>query len=297
MIEQALSQHLQAQAALLPFLASYCEKMAIFSQEAPSDKDSGWWKGPQYGRIVFAVDLQGDPERIMGGMLAVDIMCKEDARYQPEDIEPVVRDLIHGYFFSSGTFVVAAQWKNSSYFTQPKDHVTGCTVSFDLLAFPVSTYAPHVIAQFNEWSSGIENIHVINHDPLPSTAWKPSKGESAVYWRAAKEDPANWIRNSLSTVWMSATVMGHVFSETPAVAAEVANKLRIRLYADKRLKKDGALLRAGESPIMVHRRNTVNNGADPLMTGQLTVEATYGVIVHFDTSEPLQNINHNGKEI
>ena len=35
MIEQALYQHLQEQEALLPYLAEYAEKMAIFSQEAP----------------------------------------------------------------------------------------------------------------------------------------------------------------------------------------------------------------------------------------------------------------------
>ena len=31
---------------------------------------------------------------------------------------------------------------------------------------------------------------------------------------------------------------------------------------------------------MVNRSNTTNDGADALRTGQLTVEATYGVIVH-----------------
>ena len=113
MIEKAIDQHLSNQESLLPFLAKFDEGPAIFSQEAPPDTDSGWEEGPQYGRIVYAVDLQGDPERIMGGMLAVDILCKEDQQF-PEEIEPVVRDLIHGYFFSNGTFVVSAQWKNSS---------------------------------------------------------------------------------------------------------------------------------------------------------------------------------------
>ena len=70
MIEQALYEHLQDQEALLPYLATYASKMAIFNQEAPADTDPLWGSGPQYGRIVFAVDLQGDPERTMGGMLA-----------------------------------------------------------------------------------------------------------------------------------------------------------------------------------------------------------------------------------
>lgn len=285
MIEQALYQHLQAQEDLLPFLATYNSKMAIFNQEAPADADRLWGKGPQYGRIVFAVDLQGDPERIMGGTLVVDIMCKEDEQF-PEEIEPVVRSLIHGYFFSSGTFTVSAQWKNSSYFTQPKDHVTGCTVSFDLLGFPMlTTSAPDVVSRINEWCSGLDNVHVINYDALPAPAWKPTGKETAVYWRVMTDAPANWIPDTFQTIWRTATLKGHIFSEDVSTASTVARDLIVRLYAAKRL------LKAGESPIMVNRRNTGDNGADPLRTGQLTVEATYGVIVYKDTAGMINNIH------
>ena len=291
MIEQSLYEHLQEQEDLRPYLATYENKMAIFNQEAPADNDDKWGPGPQYGRIVFFVNLQGDPERTLGGTLSVDILCKEDEQY-PEDIEPVLRNLIHGYFFSRETFVVSAQWKGSTPFTEPTNEVTGCTVTFDLLAFPVSDYSPHVIAQFNEWSSGIDDLYIINHDNLPTAAWKPSGGKTAVYWRAAREEPCTWIRSTFATEFISATVKGYIFSESPVKAAEVANDLKIRLYAIKRLMKDGTLLRAGESPIIVNRRNIVDNGADPLRAGQLTVEATYGVVIHYESGETIRNINY-----
>lgn len=291
MIEQALCQHLQEQEhLLLPYLATYGKQMAIFNQEAPADTDPNWGEGPQYGRIVFFVNLQGDPERTLGGLLTVDILCHEDEQF-PEDIEPILRQLVHGYFFSNGKFVVSAQWKDSRPFSETTDKIIGCTVTFDLLAFPISDYAPHVIAQFNEWCATIENIHVINHAPLPRQAWKPRDGESAIYWRVAKEEPAIWIPTTFSTLWMSATVKGYIFSESPALAARVANDLIVRLYTMKRLQKGGELLRAGDSPIMVNRKNTVNNGADPLRIGQLTVEATYGVIIHHESGEPIRSIN------
>ena len=162
MIEQALYQHLQEQEALSPYLATYGGKMAIFNQEAPHDQDHDWGDGPQYGRIVFFVDLQGDPERTMGGMLTLDILCKEDEQF-PEEIEPIIRPIIHGYFFSKEKFVVSAQWKNSSYFTDAAQKVTGCTLTFALLAFPtITTSEPAVVARFNAWSDEIPNLHVIN---------------------------------------------------------------------------------------------------------------------------------------
>lgn len=292
MIEQALYQHLQEQDSLRPYLTEYADKMAIFNQDVPADNDPDWAAGQQYGRIVFYVDLKGDPERTMGGSLTLDILCQEGEQF-PDEIEPILRNLIHGYFFCKKKFVVAAQWLETKPFTDTVNRLTGCTVYFALLAFPVSTYAPGVISQFNEWSSTIKGLHIINRDPLPTVAWKPSDGESAVYWRAAREEQCRWIPTTFSTVWMSATVKGYIFSETPAMAAEVANHMKIRLYADKRLRKGGELLRAGESPIMVNSKITVDNGADPLKVGQLTVEATYGVVVHFEPDPEKEGvINH-----
>ena len=285
MIEQALYQHLQAQEELLPYLATYAEQMAIFGQEAPADTDPLWGDGPQYGRIVFSVDLRGDPERTMGGILTVDILCKEGEQF-PEEIEPILRPLIHGYFFCRQKFVVAAQWKDTSPFTEPANEVIGCTLTFDLLAFPViTTSTPDVVARLNEWTAQFPNVHVINYAPLPTQAWKPSGGEAAVYWRRVSVKPAGWIPDTYSTIWRTATIRGHIFAE-PTEIATLSERILVGLYAAKRLKKDG------EAPIMVNRSNTTDDSADALRTGQLTVEATYGVIVHWNTDEKFQHINY-----
>lgn len=285
MIEQALYEHLQAQDALRPYLATYGGMMAIFNQKMPADTDPLWEDGKQYGSIVFEVDLQGDPERTMGGMLTVDILCKDSEQF-PEDIEPILRPLIHGYFFCKRKFVAAAQWKGTAPFDYPEDHITGCTLTFDLLAFPIiTTSTPDVVARLNEWTAQFPKVHVINYAPLPTQAWKPSGGEAAVYWRRVTVKPAGWIPDTYQTIWRTATIRGHIFAE-PAEIATLSEKILIGLYASKRL------LKAGESPIMVNRTNTTDDGADPLRTGQLTVEATYGVIVHFENSGVIQNINY-----
>ena len=284
MIEQALYEHLIAQEDLAAYLTTYNSVPAVFNQEAPADTDPGWGDGPQYGRIVFAVDIQGDPERTMGGTLAVDIQCKENLQF-PEVIEPIIRALIHGWFFSSGTFTVEAQWKNSSYFTGPTDKVTGCTVTFDLLAFPImSTGSPDVIARINEWSAEIDGLSVINYDELPATAWRPDAGNSAIYWRLVNDAPAGWIPDTFQTIWRTATIRCHIFSQDHTTADTVTRDLITALYTAKRL------LKTGETPIMVNRRNSADYGADPLRTGQLTVEATYAIIVHYEPDNMIQKI-------
>ena len=295
MIEQALYEHLQQQAVLSPYLAKYDDQPAIFNQEAPADSDELWHNGPQYGRIVFAVDIQGDPERTMGGTLVVDIMCKEDEEQYPEDIEPIIRKLIHGYFFSRGRFTVAAQWKNSSYFTQPTDQIKGCTVSFELLAFPyLSTIGEtDVIDRFNEWTcDNFDTLYVINHNELPDSAWKPERGESAVYWRLVTDNPAGWIPDTFQTIWRTATVRGHIFSKDKDRAATVAKAIIKKLYVDKRIRREDDV-----SPIMVNRRNTLDIGADVLRKGQITVEATYGEIIYSANEEVFNNITYSKDDL
>ena len=285
MIEQALYEHLIAQTELTERLTTYNGVPAVFNQKAPADSDELWAAGPQYPRLVFFVDLQGDPARTMGGSLAIDIQCPEDGT-PPEELEPVVRDLIHGWFFSGGGFVASAQWKESRYFTEPTEQVVGSTLSFDLLAFPtLTTDEPDVIDRINGWTAELdEGLHVINYVDLPSSAWRPADGESAVYWRLVQDAPAGWIPDTFQTIWRTATVRGHIFSQDIQTANQ-ASRLIIRgLYTVKRL------LRSGEAPIMVNSRNTDDLTADPLRTGQLTVEATYGVVVWTKTKQRFQHI-------
>lgn len=290
MIEEALLNHLVQQKELTDHLAIYDDEPAIFYQEAPADT-KGKWGRSQYGRIVFVEDIQGVPGRTAGGILAVDILCQKGKQF-PEDIEPIIRKLIHGYFFSNGTFTVSAQFKNSNIFTQSTDPVIGCTVAFDLLAFPVlTTTGLDVISRLNEWTSKIEGLYVINHDELPAAVWKPTGDETAVYWRRLNEGPAKKIRDTYATIWRTATIKGHIFSEKIATSSSVAADLIIRLYTDKRL------LKPGESPIMVDDRNTQDDGADPLRTGQLTVEATYGIIRYKNPGDTIiTNIKTSRKE-
>ena len=290
MIEQVLYEHLQRNGEKIPAMATYNGRPAIFNQEAPSDADELWGEGPQYGRIVFAVDLQGDPERDVSASLLVDIMCKENEQY-PEDIEPIVRELIDGYFFFNGKVTMAAQWRASSPFTEPTDHVSGCTVTFDLLAFPIlTTGTPDVIARINEWTAALPGLHVINYDALPDSAWKPTGTESAVYWYLAQDRDAGWVRNNYQTIWRTAIIKCHIFSADIDTAAAVAREIVVRLYAAKRL------LKSGESPIMVNQKNTLDYGADSLRTGQVTVEATYGIIVRFQNEKTIQHIESNEKK-
>ena len=126
---------------------------------------------------------------------------------------------------------------------------------------------------------------------MPQDAWKPTGDEAAVYWRLVTDDSAGWIPDTFQTIWRTATIRGHVFAEDVSRAATVGRHLIVKLYADKRL------LREEETPIMVNRKNSQDNSADPLRTGQVTVEATYAIVVHFDNSKTIDRFHTSEKEV
>ncbi len=286
MLDKAIYEHLVGAAELAPLLTSYAGKAAVFNQEAPADTDPNWADGAQYGRIIFALDVQGDPARAMGGSLMVDVMCEAGIQ-APEELEPVVRKLIDGYFFTDDGCTMAAQWESSRYFMEAEEQVSGVTISFSLLAFPAfSTVTTDIIARINEWTSKrFPELIVINRDTLPA-AWKPENENCAVYWRIVTIMPAEQVKDTYQTIYRTALLKCHIFAPDICKAAVIAQEIALRLYCNKRI------ISAGEGSIYVSRNNIINTGADALREGQLTVEATYGEIVRMQPNNPLHHINY-----
>ncbi len=286
MLDKAIYEHLVNAPELAPLLTSYAGKAAVFNQEAPADTDINWADKAQYGRIIFALDVQGDPARAMGGSLMVDVMC-EAGKQAPEELEPVVRKLLDGYFFTDNGCTMAAQWESSRYFTEAEEQVSGVTILFSMLAFPVlSTITTDIIVRINQWTSNrFPELIVINRDTLPA-AWKPDNEKCAVYWRVVSIMPAEWVKDTHQTIYRIALLKCHVFAPDICKASVIAQGIALQLYSDRRLTA------AGEASIKVSRNNTINTGADALREGQLTVEATYGEIVRMQPNNPLNHINY-----
>lgn len=288
MIEQSLYEHLIGQAELGSILASYNGDFAVFNQEAPTDIDEAW-SSPQYPRIVFAVTMQDDPERGTSGNLYVDVMSsKEEGLPPPEEIEPVVRPLIDGYFFkaSDGGYM-AAQWDNTAYFTEANKKVAGATLTFSLRAFPVqASDEPDPVALMNEWTKKeFPTAHIIGLVTEDSPAWRPTDEAPAIYWRLVDTRSAEWIPDTYATSWFTASIRGHIM----APSYEIVNAL-LR-YIDHTLTYSKRLIFPDQSPLMVDRNIRVQHGADALKTGQITIEGTYGVLTPRQEVNPLMHIN------
>lgn len=322
MIDQSIYEHLVTCPELTSRLARYADQPAIFNQQAPADTDALWAEGVQYARVIFALDVQNDPTRTLGGSLLIDVQCQA-GQDSPELLESLVRRRINGCFFSSPSHhetgsltdyvtssashqatdtatnpaadIMAAQWADSQYFAEPTEHVNGVTLRFTLLAFPqLTTREPDIIARLNEWTAArFPTLSVIHQNTLPAV-WKPGRdtglstqsAQSALYWRVDSLKPAGWIPDTHQTAWRTAIVRGHLFAVDVTTAADCAHAILHQLSQEKRLVK------TGESPILISQNNRVDVGADALRTGQISLEATFGEIVRHVPFHPLQHIHY-----
>lgn len=296
MIEAVLFNHLQKQnKSLEPYLAKYAGKMAIFNQEAPNDQDPNWGEGSQYGRIVYALDLSDDPQRKYSGTLAVDVCCEKGLQ-EPEMLEPIVRALIDGYFFSTKEITLAAQWSASNYFTEPTDEIIGVTLTFGLLAFTKqTTIEPDPIALFNKWTRNElqkalqKEVRIIGYDTMEE-AWKPTNEAPAIYWRLATIGPCGWIPDTYNCSWHTAVIHGHIMAPDKDITAIVTRTIDNILTIKKRL------IFEDMSPLMVDRNIRVNLENDQLRVGQITIDATFGILRTY-AHNPINHISVNGKEV
>lgn len=279
MIEEALYRHLQQCEELRPFLATYGGKMAIFNQEAPPDTDAGWGEGSQYARIVFMEDTMSDPDRRVSGTLIVDVICEKGKQY-PEDILPIIKPLIDGYFFTDADkdMTVSAHWSASDLFTTPPENkINGVTITFNLLFYPKqTTQDPDPIEAINLWSSGElqellgHELYVIGDDTLPAV-FRPTGEKPAIYWRVSGIGPCNWISDTWAACWQTATLQGYIIAPNHGdTEIKIARVIVNTLTNKKRL-------RTAESVFMVDRTNSISTTSGSQRNGQVSIEATYGV--------------------
>lgn len=294
MIETAIYNYISAEPTIAIHLTTWRGRPAVFNQAAPSDTDSGWDDENQYGRLVFALDTSDDPERSLSGNLTVDAIVSSGE--EPELLAEAVKRAVDGCFFTDNDLTAAAAWKSTQYFEDPTEKVVGATLIFGIAAFPPQeTLYPDFINLLNHWTAkelleqlkdtiGIVGLNVIGQSELPE-AWRPTDDTPAVYWRAVDISPCSWISSTWQTEWETATCKASVMAGTGRVEREISRKIAEQAKLTKRLVFDDL------SPLMIDRAANANFATDAIAQGQVTIEATYGILTQVKAAQPLNHIS------
>lgn len=254
-------------------LTKYADVPAVFNTKAPDDKDENWNEETQFPRIVFDLNMQADPERKISGQLMVDVMCEDKAdSISAEEIENSVKDYVDGCFFSTPDLTISAQWGSSNPFEQNDDDVIGTTVVFDVMAYPSQvTESPDPVAATNLWLKTMyQDAYVIGRDTLPQT-WKPTDEAPAIYCSLFRLGESSRMKSTSGVDWIGAELHINIMAPSESVRATISKQIiQLLSHATRIILGDG-------SPMLIDKL-TANMAADPLRTGQVIVNTTYGVL-------------------
>ena len=256
------------------YTTKYLDMPAVFNGSAPQDTDDGWEEDTQYPRAIFELNMQADPARKVAGQLYIDVMCENAANsVQPEELEAVVNLSVGDCFFSTDDMTISARWNRSDAFKQGEDDkVSGITLTFDILAFPLQTTTePDPIDCVNSWLKTLyPNSKVIGKDVLPKV-WVPTSESPALYVRNVGLSDSPKMNSTYYVEWLQVSMALSVIAPN----IEVSTKM-LRMITEV-LKAATRLILSDNSPLMIDDIK-VNHEANPLNTGQIQVKATYGVL-------------------
>lgn len=255
-------------------LAVYMKLPAVFNKSVPDDMDENW-QDAQFPRCVFDLNMQADAERKISGRLLIDVMCEnKDSGVQIEELESIVRTAVDGCFFSKPELTLSAQWRSSEDFTQINTNVSGITLIFDVLAYPIQeTEVPDPVQAVNLWLETLyPDSKVIGRSTLPEV-WKPTDDSPAIYCRVSNLGEGR-MKSTAAVTWIGATMKVNIMAPSEQVRSVITkNSVQILTNATRLMLNDG-------SPMLIDSV-TANMSADPLREGQIQIKATYGVLNEF----------------
>lgn len=286
--EELLYGRLTSYEPLTSLLAQYGSGPAVFLQSAPSDQDDGW-KGNQYPRVDFVVDLRADPERGSSGVLTVNLWCAESGRL-PEELSPQLCAALEGGFFCpDGEAPFSLSWARSEPFdgrsqANPDTLVVGLTLQYDLYAFPVGlTSDPDPVQALWEWMRDrFPEVLVVGRDVLREE-YRPMDERPAFYFRVLSlvaDEETNTV------CWMKGMVAAHIFTPT------AQGRLRWLRAAVDTLAIEREVTMADGAPMFL-KNISADSAADPMAQGQLKLTVRFGILRRPELANPLRNPNYN----
>lgn len=269
-------------------LTKYMDKPAIFNTKAPDDMDEGWNDESQYPRCIFELNMQADAERKISGRLFVDVMCEnENTSVQPETLAEAVKQAVDGCFFSKPELTISAQWNRSDNFGEKDKKLSGITLIFDIMAYPIQeTESPDPVKAVNLWLKTLyQKAYVIGRDTLPET-WKPTDESPAIYCRISNLGESTRMKSTAAVTWIGADMRVNVMAPSEQVRSTIIkNSVQILINATRLILDDN-------SPMLIDNV-TGNPAANPLREGQIQIKATYGVLNTY-TGTPIKSIYTSG---
>lgn len=287
-LEELIYKRLSEAKNLTKYLTRYAGRPAIFTPEAPGDRESGWGRATQYPRAVFNFDMQADGERKSAGTLSVALICRNDSEAVPELIEPAVKKALKDVLLKddNGTLYAFA-WARTEGFSMTEEKnelLIGSEIRFDIMEYPQQeTTDPDPIMAMARY---IKNLYpgsiVVGVDHMADET-EASKEAPVFYCRLTEIEK---LEETNTVVWMNGKIA------ISLLCPDGATRLKMAAAVLNSLSLDGEVTMLDDSPMFMERL-TANLKSDYLKDGQIFVTGRYGLLRYKAVGYPLRHPNIN----
>lgn len=287
-LEELIYKRLSEAESLTKHLAKYSGQPAVFTPEAPGDRETGWGRATQYPRAVFNFDMQADGERKSAGTLSVTLICRNDSKAVPELIEPAVKKALKDVLLKddNGTLYAFA-WARTEGFSMTEEKnelLIGSEIRFDIMEYPLQeTTDPDPIMAMARY---IKNLYpdsiVVGVDRMADET-EASKEAPVFYCRLTEIEKLEETNNC---VWTNGKIA------ISLLCPDSSTRLKMAAAVFNSLSLDGEVTMLDDSPMFMERL-TANLKSDYLKDGQIFVTGRYGLLRYKAVGYPLRHPNIN----
>lgn len=287
-LEELIYKRLSEAKNLTKYLTRYAGQPAIFTPEAPGDRESGWGRATQYPRAVFNFDTQADGERKSAGTLSVALICRNDSEAVPELIEPAVKKALKDVLLKddNGTLYAFA-WARTEGFSMTEEKnelLIGSEIRFDIMEYPQQeTTDPDPIMAMARYIKDLYPDSIVVGIDKMADETEASKEAPVFYCRLTEIEK---LEETNTVVWMNGKIA------ISLLCPDGATRLKMAAAVLNSLSLDGEVTMLDDSPMFMERP-TANLKSDYLKDGQIFVTGRYGLLRYKAVGYPLRHPNIN----
>lgn len=287
-LEDLIYKRLSEAESLAKYLTRYAGQPAIFTPEAPGDREAGWGRTTQYPRAVFNFDMQADGERKSAGTLSVTLICRNDSEAVPELIEPAVKKALKDVLLKddNGTLYAFA-WARTEGFSMTEEKnelLIGSEIRFDIMEYPQQeTTDPDPIMAMARYIKELYPDSIVVGIDKMADETEASKEAPVFYCRLTEIEK---LEETNTVVWMNGKIA------ISLLCPDGATRLKMAAAVLNSLSLDGEVTMLDDSPMFMERL-TANLKSDYLKDGQIFVTGRYGLLRYKAVGYPLRHPNIN----
>lgn len=287
-IEDLIYKRLSEAESLTKYLARYAGQPAIFTPEAPGDREAGWGRATQYPRAVFNFDMQADGERKSAGTLSVTLICRNDSEAVPELIEPAVKKALKDVLLKddNGTLYAFA-WARTEGFSMTEEKnelLIGSEIRFDIMEYPQQeTTDPDPVVAMSRYIKELYPDSIVVGIDKMADETEASKEAPVFYCRLTEIEK---LEETNTVVWMNGKIA------ISLLCPDGTTRLKMAAAVLNSLSLDGEVTMLDDSPMFMERL-TANLKSDYLKDGQIFATGRYGLLRYKAVGYPLRHPNIN----